>query len=44
MINVLDEFKGLTSKGKNFEFLLKRVRSERDRLPKAVIEKIKDIT
>lgn len=44
LMDALNEFKALTSKGKNTEFLLKRILSERDRLPKEVIEKIKEIT
>lgn len=44
LIKTLDEFKSLSSKGKNFEFLLKRVLSERDRIPQRVIDDIKQIT
>ncbi len=40
---LLDDLSKLTSKGQNAEFLLKRVLSERDRLPKEVLEAVKNI-
>lgn len=44
LIDLLDEFKSLTSKGKNTEFILKRLLSERDKAPKEIVDKIKEIT
>jgi len=44
LIDLVEEFKRLTSKGRNTEFILKRLLSERDRAPKEVVERIKEIT
>ena len=42
--DLMDDLSKLTSKGQNAEFLLKRVLSERDRLPKEVLKAIKEET
>ena len=44
LIGLVDDLNGLTSKGQNAEFLLKRVLSERDRMPKELLKSILDRT
>jgi hypothetical protein len=44
LIGVVQDFNSATAKGKNVEFLLKRLLSDKDRLPKELVEKIKEIT
>jgi len=41
---LIKDFRTATSSGKNYEFLLKKVLSERDAIPKAIIESIKKRT
>jgi len=44
MMDLLNDFEKATSKGRNTEFLLKRLLSERDAVPKEIVAKIKEIT
>jgi hypothetical protein len=44
LIGIVQDFNAATAKGKNTEFLIKRLLSDKDRLPKELIEKIKEIT
>ncbi len=44
LIGIMDDLDKLTSKGQNAEFLMKRVLSERDRLPKKVLKAVEDET
>ena len=44
LMGVMEEYNKLTSKGRNSEFLIKRLYSDRDRLGKEVVEQIKEIT
>lgn len=42
--SIIDDYSKLSSKGKNPEFLLKRMMSERDRLPKELIQRLNEVT